>query len=267
MATTQIKHLLESAYQDFHQHRYRDKDPVMLAHAYSRPEDREVAAFLAACLSYGNVKTILTSATRVLAVLGKSPQKALAQRAFRGKFDGFTHRFTKGSDIENVCEWLAGALEEHGSLHTLFTRVSAAKPMQQRLSVFLNTLTAMPLPPQLMRQRTARERNLKYLLPDPMRGSACKRMNMYLRWMVRADDGIDLGLWPEVHPRDLMLPVDTHLLKTLRLLKWTRSQQATWKVVEEATHRLRGYFPDDPIRYDFALCHLSMEGRTVRDYA
>jgi uncharacterized protein (TIGR02757 family) len=90
---------------------------------------------------------------------------------------------------------------------------------------------------------------------------------MFLRWVVRKKDGIDLGLWTRIHTRQLMLPVDTHLLQTLRALRWTRSRQATWRVVEAATHRLRRYAPEDPIRYDFALCHLSMAGGSLRQYS
>lgn len=134
------------------------------------------------------------------------------------------------------------------------------------LSDFVTRFAAQPLPKGLEPRRLERARSLKYLLSDPLRGSACKRLNMYLRWMVREADEIDLGLWKCVKKEQLMLPVDTHLLKTLRILKWTSSKQATWKVVEEATERLRKYAPEDPIRYDFALCHLSMAGGKISQY-
>jgi len=91
-------------------------------------------------------------------------------------------------------------------------------------------------------------------------------MNMFLRWMVRKDDGIDLGLWSGIHPSELMLPVDVHLLKTIRRLGWTKSKTASWQVVEDATLRLREHDAADPIRYDYSLCHLSMEGLNLLDY-
>src|SRR5262249_25013660 len=105
--------------------------------------------------------------------------------------------------------------------------------------------------------------NLKYLFSDPLAGAACKRLNMYLRWMVRPADGIDLGTWDQVSSKDLVSPVDTHILKTLRKLRWTRSHSANWKVAEAATDRLREYCHEDPVKYDFSLCHLSMHGQDI----
>jgi uncharacterized protein (TIGR02757 family) len=87
---------------------------------------------------------------------------------------------------------------------------------------------------------------------------------LFLRWVVRENDGIDLGIWSKLGPEKLILPLDTHLLQTLRNLSWTRSQQASWKVAEEATEKLKIYCPEDPIKYDFALCHLSMSGHSIK---
>ena len=107
---------------------------------------------------------------------------------------------------------------------------------------------------------------MKYLLPSPGEGSACKRLNMFLRWVVRPDDGIDLGLWRCVDPATLFLPVDTHILQVLRRLRWTQSKTANWRLCLAATDRLRRIDPKDPIRFDFSLCHLSMRGDDVRRF-
>jgi uncharacterized protein (TIGR02757 family) len=260
--------LLESAYADFHSHYYREKDPISLVHPFPASRDKEVAAFLAALLSYGNVATILGSVRRILVRLGDSPYAAIVDRQFAGRFSDFKHRFTTGDDIEIVCHWVSSALRSHGSLETFFLGDPASRgpSMKEWLSSFVHRFVTQELPAGLEPTRRRRERNLKYLLSDPDRGSACKRLNMFLRWMVRPEDGIDLGLWSGCSPSTLMLPVDTHVLQTLKLLRWTRSQQATWKVVEKATRRLRLYAPQDPIRYDFALCHLSMAGKSIRQY-
>lgn len=262
-----VSALLERAYREFHSHYYREKDPVSLAHRYPDAKDREVAAFFAACLAYGNVATILSSANRVLKALGASPHQTLLDGPLTDRFSGFKHRFTTADDIEILCHWLSGALRESGSLQAFFLKGSSeTESMKTRLSSFVRRLTGQKVPKSLLARKTARERNLKYLISDPEMGSACKRLNMYLRWMVRHDDGVDLGLWDGLQARTLMLPIDTHILKAIRYLGWSKSKQATWRVVEESTEQLRRYCPEDPIRYDFALCHLSMAGKTLSNF-
>jgi uncharacterized protein (TIGR02757 family) len=263
----QITELFEEAFRNYHSAFHRESDPVSLAHSYDLAPDQEVAGFFAALLAYGNVKTILTSGKTALAPLGKSPAKFLRERKdFIGLWPNFRHRFTRGEDLEIVATWLNSILNSHGSIESFFvaTRHPLNSDMQILLSDFVQRLRALHLTSAQKKVFQNRERNLKYLVSDPLQGSACKRLNMYLRWMVRETDGVDLGLWKRLHPRQLKLPIDTHLLQTLKLLKWTRSKQATWKVAEHATQKLLLLNSGDPIRYDFALCHLSMSGGKLR---
>jgi uncharacterized protein (TIGR02757 family) len=262
----EVRALLESAYADFHSTFYRDRDPVCLVHPFADPRDREVAGLFTALLSYGNVTTILASVRRALAPLGPSPARTLLQGGDFRLWPGFRHRFTTGDELRILALWLSSALKSHGSLEAFFLAPHSGERPEMRvmLGSFIDRLTAQALPQECAELRERRERQLKYLLPHPDRGSACKRLNMYLRWMVRSDGAVDLGVWRGLTPAELALPVDTHLLKTLRLLRWTRSKQASWKVVEAATKRLRDLCPEDPIRYDFSLCHLSMEGHTLK---
>lgn len=253
----------EKAYQEFHSSFYRDRDPVRFAHLYPDPRDQEIVGLLSALLAYGNVTSILRSVASLLAPLGESPYETIRRGQYEGRFSGFVHRFTRGDDVEILCAWIQRALETDGSLQAFFTAGAAGSaPMKDRISQFVRRLWTTELSVRQKKMRDRRARNLKYLLSDPHQGSACKRLNMYLRWMVRPADGIDLGLWNDVKPADLMLPVDTHILKMLQHLRWTGRKQATWLVVEQATERLRAINPRDPIRYDFSLCHLSMEGKT-----
>lgn len=263
-----LQQLLESAYTDFHSHYYRGKDPVSLVHEMTDRRDQEVAAAFAAVLAYGNVTIILASVRRVLSALGPTPFQRVVEGEFPPELRRFRHRFTTGEDLEILFHWLRTALRSHGSLENFFSdsKLSDDSLMRDRLADFVARFCAQSLPGPLRVIRPKRERNLKYLLPSPDRGSACKRWNMFLRWMVREADGIDLGLWQRITPRQLVLPIDTHLLQTLRALRWTSSQQATWKVAENATARLRLFCPHDPTRYDFALCHLSMAGGNIREY-
>jgi uncharacterized protein (TIGR02757 family) len=269
----QIKSLLDLAYTDFHSTYHREKDPVSLVHRFSDPRDQEVAAFLAALLSYGNVQTILGSVRHLFRIVGEGPFQNLLSWETKGDapakgLNSFRHRFTTGEDLEVILHWLSSALGSHGSLESFFcdTPYPLSSPVRDLLSDFVHRFSAQSLPIGLDEKRQRRRQSLKYLLSDPERGSACKRLNMFLRWVVRPKDGIDLGLWKMLSPAQLVLPVDTHLLRTLRALRWTRSKQATWKVTEEATRRLRQYSPEDPVRYDFALCHLSMSGENIRRY-
>lgn len=260
--------LLEKAYADFHTHYHRERDPVDLVHSYSNPKDQELVAFITSLLAYGNVATILNSMHRILDALGPSPQKTIRKGLFPNELRHFRHRFTTGEDLEVLFSWLSQVFSEYGTLEDFFvgSNGSPDSSMKDLLSRFVCKLTRLTLPKRLAVMHKRRSRNLKYLLSDPNRGSACKRLNMFLRWMVRHPDGIDFGLWTRFDPSQLMLPVDTHLLWTLRRLRWTVRKQATWRVVESATRRLRRYCPEDPIRYDFALCHLSMSGGDIRKY-
>ena len=261
------KELLELAYRNYHRERHRNLDPISLVHRYPKKEDQEVVALFTALLSYGNVKTILQSVERLLKPMGTAPRKFLGTRTNLSLWPGFRHRFTTGADIEILAHWVSSALRSHGTLENYFMAgqktVAPALGIKGLLSQFVQSFSSQPLPLHLEVLKRQRARNLKYLVSDPIQGSACKRLNMFLRWMIRPNDGIDLGLWTQIHPRELMLPVDTHLLQTLQKLRWTRSKQANWKVVESATEKLRLAFPEDPIRYDFALCHLSMSGGSM----
>lgn len=262
-----ILDLLESVHQEYHHQEERKADPVHFVHRYVSPADQEIVALFASLLAYGNVQTILNSVEKILLPLGKSPSESLLKLDLKGTWTSFRHRFTTGDDIEILAHWIRSALLSHGSLENFFADGVTGNPsMREILSSFVRRFTGQKLPSHLVEKKVQRSRNLKYLISDPGRGSACKRLNMFLRWMVRPSDGVDLGIWKSLSPKTLMLPIDTHLLQTLQKLKWTKSQTANWKVVEEATERLKRICPDDPIRYDFALCHLSMNGIDIRKF-
>lgn len=261
------KATLDRAYELYHREFYRDHDPVGLVHRYKTPRDQEVAGLATALLSYGNVTSIRRSAEKILAALGPRPAEFLHDLRWPAELDGFYHRFTKAEDFKVLFHRIGIALRASGSLENHFLAASPpGTPMQARLSAFVRSLETAPLSPELERIRAGRARNLKYLVSDPLSGAACKRLNMYLRWMIRPADGIDLGAWPKARAHELILPIDTHVLKTLQKLRWTRSKTANWKVAEAATERLREYCPEDPVKYDFSLCHLSMHGQDIASF-
>ena len=157
---------------------------------------------------------------------------------------------------------MAQALGEHGSLRELFLRGYEPRDpnVGGSLTRFVDALLAYDARPIATRRSERAGSGVRYLLPRPADGSACKRLNMFLRWVVRPDDGLDLGIWPEVSPALLVIPLDTHSARVARALNLTRRVTTDWRAAEEVTQSLRRYDPEDPVRYDFALCHVSMSG-------
>lgn len=269
MRPNPLRLVLDQAYEDYHLLERRSADAIHLVHQFDSPADREIVALFSALLAYGNVSSILKSIQRLIDTLKGLPYDALLNRRFSKQLGIFCHRFTTGQDIEILFHQVGTALESHGSLEAFFLHTNpqpSVSSFPMDLTSFVHRLRALPLPSRLKKLAPARARNLKYLLSSPEDGSACKRLNLFLRWMVRPADGIDLGQWTQVSPAILRLPVDTHLLRVLQELEWTASKTANWKVVEEATMRLRELNPEDPVRYDFALCHLSMQGFSIKQY-
>jgi uncharacterized protein (TIGR02757 family) len=228
-------------------------DPAHFSHRYAEARDREAAAFVAALLSYGNVKQISRSVQTVLGVLGKRPYEALLQakpRRWSGGLKSFRHRFTGGADLAHVLQILGKILREHRSLERVFLKKYRARDMRGSLAGFVGAFYA----------RSSERGRLKHLLPSPSNGSACKRLNMFMRWMVRRDDGIDLGLWKQVRAADLVMPLDTHVARFGRLFGLSKRKTEDWRMAEEITGGLRTFCPHDPVRYDFAIAWAGVEG-------
>jgi uncharacterized protein (TIGR02757 family) len=171
------------------------------------------------------------------------------------RFDGLVHRWTRGEDIAALLVIARRAFDEAGSLERLFLdgyRHGEPGALRTALSRFVRALHSYA--PRLGR----RPRGLAFLLPDPDAGSACKRLNLYLRWMVRRDDPLDRGIWRAVSPADLVMPLDTHVARIARNLGLSTRRTADWRMAEEVTASLARIDPRDPTRFDFALCRLGI---------
>lgn len=227
----------------------RSADPVVFAHAYTRPVDQELVGLLAASLAFGNIKAVQRSVRRVLEVLGESPSEgaAVGRDRLRRKLRGFVHRVYKGPDLAALLHNASRLQAEHGTLGRFFGEaMEESGDLRAALARFASEL------------RGARAgRGLRHLIPDPLAGSACKRLLLYLRWMIRPADGVDLGLWP-VSPSRLVIPVDTHVLRIAKNLRLTERNDASWKTAEDITATLRTFDAADPVKYDFAICHLGV---------
>jgi uncharacterized protein (TIGR02757 family) len=226
-------------------------DPLELPRRYADPLDQEVAGLLAAAFAYGRAETIVANVGAVLARMRPSPFAYLTtfdRTEAAKRFAGFAHRFHKTRELVDLLERMAGAIATHGSLGALF-RASyddTDADIGPSLARFVATLIGPRRTPAL-----------DYLLTSPDNGSACKRMNLYLRWMVRRTSP-DLALWTFVDPAKLVMPVDTHIHRIATFLGLNERKSVDWKTARRLTDRLLRFDAADPVRYDFALCRLGI---------
>lgn len=246
--------------------RFLDSDPVGIVRRFDDPQDREIVGLLAAGLAYGRVASIRSSLLSLLARLGPKPAQFVASfDAGRdaSRFDGFVHRFTRGRDVALLLHLVRQVKERAGSLESFFIAGDVepgAATIGHALDSFGARMFALDARPFFGDGTIPRVDGARWLLPVPASGSACKRSCLFLRWMVRPDDGVDCGVWTRVSPSRLVLPLDTHLLRVVSALGWTQRKSAGWPMALEATARLRALDPKDPIRFDFALSRLGILG-------
>jgi uncharacterized protein (TIGR02757 family) len=235
-------------------------DPVHVVRRYSRPEDREVIGFLAAAFAFGRVASVIQSIERICELLGPSPAEAI--RSFdpddrRLAVRSFVHRWIGGTDLLALL-WIVKHMLKSGSIEAFFLRGyrDAHGDVGPALDAFSIRALGLELKP-IYRGRPRRP-GVSYFFPRPAHGSACKRLNLFLRWMIRRD-AIDLGVWTGVPPSKLVIPLDTHVVRVGRCLGLTRYKSPGWRMAEEITSSLRRLDPTDPVKYDFSICHLGMQ--------
>ena len=241
-------------------------DPVEFARGHPDPADAEVAGLIAVSLAYGRADVFKPVVTRVLAAMGASPARfaeAFAVAPDRAAFEGIVYRFNRPADLAALVAAVGHLRRRHGGVGERFRALfeeagggpGALRPSLARLA---EELRAAPQVAPLLRGRGLR--GLRHLLPDPSGPGASKRWNLFLRWMVRGPDGVDLGIWNGIPTSALVIPLDTHVHRVARALGLTRRRDASWRTAEEITASLRRIDPVDPVRFDFALCHLGMSG-------
>lgn len=239
----------------------RDNDPVSFVHAYDDPADQEVVALIAACLAYGQVKLLKRAIAQVLGVLGPNPAEHLRHTDLQHEtqtLQGFVYRMTQAPDVLGLLRAIKETLRQEGSLEALFCQHlnTDAPDYQAELAAFVHTLRD--------RSGADHRRGLRYLLPDANSGSANKRLCLFLRWVVRGPDDIDLGLWRRLDAARLTMPLDTHIQRLSTYLGLTQRKSPNWKMAREITQSLARLHPEDPLRYDFALCHMGISGQCPR---
>lgn len=241
---------LERLYRELNRRRYVHPDPLEFLYEYDDPDDRQVVALVASSLAYGRVKQILRSVAAVLAELGPQPARSLAEMSpsrLRRALAGFKHRFSTG---EHVAALLLGAkrlMRQFGSLKACFNQ--GLSPADETILPALRQFVS--------RIAEAAGGECGHLLPDPACRSACKRLNLMLRWLVRRDD-VDPGGWTCVGSEKLIVPLDTHMHKISLALGMTARRSADMRTALEVTAAFREISPGDPARYDFALTRLGI---------
>jgi uncharacterized protein (TIGR02757 family) len=231
-----------------------EPDPLQLVRRYGGPLDQEVAGLIAAAFAYGRADVIVREIGALLDAMQPSPFRYVARldRAeARRRFAGFAYRFHKTADLVSLLERLCAVIRKHGSLGELFRSCYDDRDddIGPSLTRFVEAI--------LTSHQSPATSNLHYLLTSPNDKSACKRMNLFLRWMVRRTSP-DLGLWTFVDPAKLVMPLDTHVHRIATFLGLSRRKRADWKTARALTDRLATFDAADPVRYDFALCRLGI---------
>lgn len=237
-------------------------DPLQFPRRFRRPDDQEIAAFFAASLSYGNARAVCSSLERIFAWTGPRPARFVREfepRRESSRLTGFRHRWSSAEDLVRLAVILRGILEEHGTVEALFARgvVRGSGPRVDLAASIGRFRQAALQYDEAPPNEDASRPGPRYFFPDP-RTSAAKRATMFLRWMVRKDDGLDLDLWDCLHPRDLVAPLDTHMFLIARRLRLTRRKTPAWRTALDLTQGLRRLDPEDPVKYDFALSRLGI---------
>ena len=261
-AADRLRPLLDSFLAGYDRQSRVPHDPIEFPLRYQERDDVEVTALFATSLAYGRVDLFKPKLADLFDHMGEHPGAFI--RGLRlprdiAVFDGFVYRFNVGSDLATLALFASRLMRRHGSIGSAFAfHYRKSRDLRGTLSTLARDLRSVDR--RSIERRLGRVRGLDHLFPDPARGGACKRQMLLLRWLVRGPDGLDFGLWGDVPPSALVIPLDTHIARVSRRLGLTRRRTLGWRTAEEITSSLRLLDAQDPIKYDFALCHFGMSG-------
>jgi uncharacterized protein (TIGR02757 family) len=236
-------------------------DPVQIVRRYSDRGDQELVGFCAAALAFGRVASVLNTVETLARVLGPAPARyvrAFDPKAPHPELRAMVHRWTRGVDIVALLWILRQMLDRSGSIEAFFLEGydASAVDLEGALDSFSRRALALDLA-SVYGARASKRTGVCYFFPRPSAGSACKRLNLFLRWMVRRDQ-VDLGVWRSIPRWKLIVPLDTHVIRLGRCLGLTRYTSPGWRMAADVTEALRAVDPADPVRFDFSICHVGM---------
>lgn len=257
-----LRRTLDRFYRDYDFQRRLLHDPIEFPHRYKNPQDIEITAFIATCLAYGKVELFKSVLEQLFAKMGPSPHDFLLTASVakqKKTFCGIKYRFNETEDIVCLFIILRNILKQYGSLHGLFKKYyhDGDRTIENGLAGFMEA--ARSADSSAVYGKNIKPAGLMQFFSSPLQGSACKRANLFLRWMIR-DRDIDFGLWKDIPKNRLVIPLDTHIARISRCLGFTSRKSQDWKMALEITGALKRYDPEDPLKYDFALCHHGISG-------
>ncbi|WP_373523096.1 TIGR02757 family protein [Aquiflexum sp.] len=249
-----IRSFLDQKVIQYNQHSFIELDPVSVPHRFSKPQDIEIAGFFAATLAWGQRKTIINKCLELMAMMDNSPHDFVLNHSESElkPFLDFKHRTFNDMDALYFIDFFSWYYQKHDSLENAFTIgwTPEMDIVEKLLTNFHDYFFNLPHAPNRTRKHVA----------TPKRNSACKRLNMFLRWMVRQDgNGVDFGIWKTIKPYQLICPCDLHVDRVARKLGLITRKQTDWQTAKELTSKLREFDPQDPVKYDFALFGLGIE--------
>jgi uncharacterized protein (TIGR02757 family) len=257
----QRRDLIETLYVQFHDPKFLEWDPLSVVRGFAGSPDQEYIALISALFAFGGVKQIIASVKRAIALLELAPNSAgirdYPESELAYRLEGFRHRIYTGADLLAITRLYQRSVLVHGSLreHFLVHHVPEDETIEPGLSGLIREYK------EWASALSLKGPHFRHMLNSPEDGSTCKRWLMLLKWLIRRDDGIDLGLWygqKSLRPDQLLIPLDTHLFKISKKLGLTRMKTANWKTAKEVTYNLKRIDPDDPTRFDFSLCRYGM---------
>lgn len=252
LSPNDLKGLLDQKAEEYNRPGFIHEDPISVPHLFKVKQDIEIAGFLAATIAWGQRKTIVNNGKRLMTLMDNAPYDFVRHHQPRDlqRFNKFCHRTFNPTDLRYFIRFFADFYKRHDSLEEAFV-AGTAFDVEESLAQFHETFFSLPKYPR---------RTVKHVA-TPQRKSACKRINMFLRWMVRKDErGVDFGIWSRISPSALICPCDVHVERVARKLKLIKRKQVDWLAATELTSNLRKLDPKDPVKYDFALFGLGLEG-------
>ncbi len=245
--------MLDDRVEKYNRPAFIPNDPVSIPHRFSKKQDIEISGFFAAILAWGQRKTIINNCLKLMDMMDNAPHDFILQHQEQDlkRFLGFKHRTFNDTDLLYLLHFFQQYYRQHESLERAFTgQQNELTSQKERLEHFHNLVFSLEDAPQRTRKHIA----------TPARKSACKRLNMYLRWMVRRDNcGVDFGIWQTMQPAELVCPCDVHVERVARKLGLITRPGMDWQTAEELTTHLRAFDPNDPVKYDYALFGLGIE--------
>jgi uncharacterized protein (TIGR02757 family) len=261
-----IRDVLERLYLKYNRRDLIKPDPLQFVYKFSYRADMEIAGLLSAVLAYGRVEQIQNSLTRLLSLIGESPNAFVMDfsPAHRRKLHGFQHRFTTGEDISDLLTLLKEIIEQSGSIENYF--LSGYSKTDENIIPALSNFSDSLLDRYAAGHGGNVSSGIKYLLTSPAGGSACKRLNLFLRWMVR-DDSVDAGLWTSIDKAKLVVPVDVHMGRLCRILGFHDKKTVSMKTALKITAEFAEIEPADPVKYDFSLSRVGIVENCTGKYS